>query len=347
MNREGIINLANKLGIDLVAYASNEKWVQAHCPFAKWRHASGYDKRPSFGINVNAGGVSTYKCFACNSSGRLPRLVRELGALRSVNLLALADEIQKEEIFKIKKFNDWSTKRAIKAQESEEEQFISIEQNKINIQSYKNFPSASGHWYVEHRGIDYKTAMKLDLRLDLEEERVLFPVYDRKNILRGYTGRYFGKKSDEEVLRVKDYFGLKKRMYFLGENTIYPNDRIVLTEGLFDYAKIRASGFKSLGALGIGLSEFKIKKLISFNCPVIVFYDNDFAAEQAMYGILKNNMFSGEGLLSKLYKRVPVFTVTYPGEEYKDAGELSIEQIQNMVKTARLYTERNLTYNRL
>lgn len=49
-------------------------WIMTSCPFAKWLHIDGDDKKFSFGISVNNG----FNCFTCGMKGRIVDLPKKL-----------------------------------------------------------------------------------------------------------------------------------------------------------------------------------------------------------------------------------------------------------------------------
>jgi len=56
-------------------------WVQGSCPMAEWKHETGGDRNPSFGIEVKAVGISSVHCFACGFAGSLWDLTMEIRQL--------------------------------------------------------------------------------------------------------------------------------------------------------------------------------------------------------------------------------------------------------------------------
>jgi hypothetical protein len=70
MTRDGIKKFLIALGVDENLITEARGWMNAPCPMASARHASGYDERPSFGIRINDAGQSYYYCFGCMPEGR-------------------------------------------------------------------------------------------------------------------------------------------------------------------------------------------------------------------------------------------------------------------------------------
>lgn len=64
MNRDNVIRLAELLSPSTAPIDSRD-WVTIPCPMANIRHSSGTDRKPSFGIGVNDGGISYWNCFSC------------------------------------------------------------------------------------------------------------------------------------------------------------------------------------------------------------------------------------------------------------------------------------------
>jgi len=65
MNHEQAKALLSALGSKYDS--TNKKWVRGSCPLAPFRHRSGKDSHPSFGIYVSPDTAAHFHCFACES----------------------------------------------------------------------------------------------------------------------------------------------------------------------------------------------------------------------------------------------------------------------------------------
>jgi 5S rRNA maturation endonuclease (ribonuclease M5) len=67
-------------------------WVNGTCPFAQWRHSKGRDRRPSFGIAINAGGESHVFCHSCGVTGSARDMIWLLARFRSSGVWKEGDD---------------------------------------------------------------------------------------------------------------------------------------------------------------------------------------------------------------------------------------------------------------
>jgi DNA primase len=215
--------------------------------------------------------------------------------------------------------------------------------------------SAVGHPYLRERKITAFTTAALGLRYDRVLQRILFPVRDYRGRFAGFSGRsvigpaYFGEddkpydRHGDKYLKVKDYCGLRKLEFLLGEDTVlrlgsrYPKPApIIVCEGLFDFAWLRQLGYWStVATMGTWLTEPKIRRLRSYNRPIIPFMDNDEAGRNARDEIVR-----------AFWGHAPVLDVTYP-EEMEDADPHALPPVvvHNMLRNTRLVTTAPLTNN--
>ncbi len=69
MDAAHITTLLTRLGCERITCGAN--WVRSTCPLARWRHATGRDRKPSFAVSRNADGPSAVRCLACGYKGPL------------------------------------------------------------------------------------------------------------------------------------------------------------------------------------------------------------------------------------------------------------------------------------
>lgn len=355
MNEQELRKYATRAGINFTdPSVSATGWLQARCPLAPWRHGSGRDRRPSFGLRVNDTGYSAYKCFTCSSHGSIPGLVRLLANYTNSDTLRnIARDAESAEIAQgpdhIAEWDDYY----------EEEKKRPIEWPNP-ASSFQRFPFAYGEEkataYLRQRAISLRTAFACGLRYDPDEERILFPVRTVFGRLCGFTGRACNSNTTPKV---RDYSGLEKRKYLLGAYQCFAgrsaqrqsayrdgadSDLLAVVEGGFDYARLKQYGFPYVVALlGSECTTGKIAAFEQLGMPVVWFVDNDAAGEKCIYG-------SGDaplsGALHRMYNVVSQFTVTWPVEKRKfgkkwrvpnDPDELTYQEAWSMYENAELF----------
>ncbi len=333
MLRDRVLHYAHKLGVTLKEHDNGRGWIEGNCPFAQWTHAKGHDNSMSFAISLTDS-KSHFTCLACGEKGSMSTLAFRLGAFRKQDYKALGREIDKYELENRPARNvpDWDAARTAEVYE-------------IPYIDESRYPPCYYHPYLKTRGISMVTAHRLGLRYDFAEQRILFPVVDYQGILYGYTGRLVANVCNENVLRVQDYYGLKKRLLFLGEHLAtqerFRKQPLIIVEGLFDYAKLVEAGFpNTLALLGTEITREKYEKLELFDRPIIWMLDNDQGGEKTLYGKidrLTNQRDHSTGALTKLHKKLPQRIVQYPNG-INDPGECSVKLVKNLIASAKIYS---------
>jgi hypothetical protein len=332
------------------------KWVNFSCPFAKWKHTK-KDVSGSFGIKCDDG-RSHYFCFACHSTGTLANLAYELGTLRGHDYINLGHEIERQEIVGPDLiFPEWDSQAPV---EKEDAQEIVFPDPKREFE----FPLAAGHPYLAERGISVSTAIRLGLRFDPRQRRVLFPVYSPTGRFAGFTGRRIDgpfrhdeegtafEKSGDPYIKVRDYFGLPKRQLLLASPRYYGNrngaansygvfrrtgsrysqrSRGIICEGPFDFAAIvELSTPLAFCNLGQWCTPEKGAILANLNLPLVIFFDNDKGGKQGR-----------DVLVELLWGKIPLLDVTYPeGYEGADPSSLPPDVRRQMIRDAQLILKR-------
>ena len=318
------------------------RWLSISCPFAPWTHAKKTDENPSFGITIQDDGFSSYKCLSCGLKGRLSALPTRLGGYRKLDYTKLRMWAQSVELNAslFKPVPKWEDADPVAIDYSDKTSNRALP----SPSDICNFPLALGHPYLRKRGLAYADIMRMNIRLDRYQKRVLFPVYDHEDNFCGLTGRSTRnlKKWTKEIPKVKDYFGLNKREVFLKLKGRHPGIKLI-GEGLFDYATFVRFGYHNARAiLGTALTPEKVDILASEAEPVHFFMDNDLAGWQATFGTLNQDgqLETENAWAFRLYKEIPVWIVPYKthlGGE--DPGSIKDkETLDNMVKRAWLFT---------
>lgn len=306
----------------------NGDWVNTNCPLAKWTHERGADRNPSFGMHV--GTPSMFHCLACKKKGPLTYLLDLLEKFSGEDYGFLRDEIAGDEMLSPRIHSGWVGDR--------DSPVVDDLGEPLDAEILNLYDSAAGHGYLRKRGVLDETAEELGLLVDPDNkgaERVLFPVYSTSGGFYGLTGR----ATDDSVSpKVRDYFGLDKRLLLLGSHMVSADDtggRVVLVEGLFDFAILYQLGYPAMAAMHSNLANAQANILRDIGMPVVVFFDNDRAGKEGT-----------EVVAEKLYGYVPVLSVSYPsGRKFADPGSLPDDEIEHMVESASLILPKRLTKN--
>lgn len=331
MDRESIREFLKEIVGANVHMENRKEWVSTNCPFARWLHPNHTDRNMSFGIKENLYEESVYNCFTCKSKGTIPQMLDKLSIYTGDDYRSLKGEVEDGE-FLGANLPAWDNRRGYDSKNSALGE--PVEEDYLDI-----YDDAAGHEYLIKRGIDDKTAKALDLRIDPDNhgvERILFPVFAPDGSFYGYTGRAIVPEVEP---RIRDYFGLPKRLLLLGSEFIKTDSDtyIILVEGLFDFATGFAYGLPVVASMHSGLTPQQARILKDFNLPVYVFYDDDLAGHKGVYVVKE-----------AIGKHVPVMKVRYPKDKTildnktgrmrspTDPDELTNTQFKAMVKDSRL-----------
>lgn len=317
------------------------RWMTISCPFAPWTHAKKTDENPSFGITIKDGDRSAYKCLSCGMKGRLSGLPTRLGGYRGVDYSKLRRWAETAE------FNATISKPVPKWEDADP---VAIDYNERHAAdkpvtgSVNSFPLAIGVPYLRERGLTFLDIMRMNIRYDAWQRRVLFPVYDHEDVFRGFTGRsvLHRKKWTKELPKVRDYFGLNKREVFLKLRGRHDGIKLI-GEGLFEFATFVRHGYLNARAiLGTALTPEKVALLIDEAEPVYFFMDNDLAGWQALFGTFNpdGDLDTTNAWAFQLYREIPVWIVPYStqltGED--PGGIFDKQEFDRMVRRAWLFT---------
>jgi len=290
------------------------EWANGHCMLAPWTHSGGVDGNPSFGIRRNDTGASIYKCWSCDKIGDLTDLVWTIRHLSK----------------KFPKHVSYNLQHAVQLIAQEDEQTCDFIYNPVDYEEELEvdietiFPSnwlnsffpAPSHPYLKHREIPIEVAKALDLRVDIIDKRICFPIRNWDGQLMGLQGRTFS----DSPLRYKLYsYQDKFNPTILGnEVNVTLDEPLILTEGFFDLAKIMTVYPNVLCSFTSSLSNKKLDRLKDVD-QIITFFDVGTGGDSARAKIEK--YFGG------LY-----VTHIIPTEEQGDAGAMSTDDIKEALQ---------------
>lgn len=324
MNAKSIAYVLQQMGVE-TAQMSGE-WVRCSCPLAPWKHAGGTDSRPSFGVREDKG-ISGVHCFACGFSGGLLSLVWEYGRHAIEERIWTVEDMKQLEDFVI-----------LAEDEDVVEPPTRVPSSQVVIDEKLRDCLNRMHPYFESRGIDEDTVGRWELGyveeyVDEETgydmvQRVLFPVYERKEkllSLRGIVGRTY---VDEEPKYKNVPPRFPKSEYLYGAWLIEDQRRIVVVEGPIDCVVLNqrlieagmGEEFFAVALLGASPSKVQMSMLCDMSDEVVCMLDND-----------PSGRLGTQKLIDGLDALVVVSVVDWPDDvkDPDDVGADVVSMIQN------------------
>jgi 5S rRNA maturation endonuclease (ribonuclease M5) len=302
------------LGVGVSEYKA--EWVTAPCPMARWRHASGKDSHPSFGIRL--GGKPHYNCFACNKGGDLAGLLDELIHLSKNDPVPTMDIGEAYRVLEQDSKKGYITQPEWKMYETHEDS-VPIAWPEWWLESFfraRDCPVARD--YLIKRAVPQTLWDTFDIRYDTSRNAVCLPVRDRDSRLVGMRGRHLDPMKEPRYhdYDFNDVNNTSKVWY--NEDRIVLTKPIVLVEGAFDLIRVYQCYRNVLSPLSAQMSISKIKKLLVFP-QVFCLFDNDKAGQIAY-----------EKVKMALGKRIAVRQLKLP-EGVKDPGEAPISLLSDLL----------------
>ncbi len=237
------------------------EWLMCCCPF----HSAGQERKPSFGINLEAG---TFHCFSCNEKGSFEDLINKIFYTHSIpdNCVDYLVRTYKQASNKIMRFSIDSKH---------------IEQNK-NIEDFVVTPVESKIYnYINYRGISKNVADKYNVYED--NDYVYFNVFNmyghyEYTTKRSKTGKFFYIPE-----------GKNKEVWLAN---FFKNEKIVaICESQFNALSFIEHGIPAVALFGTG-DDYQYNILTKFSTNTFILaLDNDNAGmngRKKLYGALKD-----------------------------------------------------------
>ena len=213
-------------------------WMVSSCPLGPWKHEHGKSHDKAFGVRKEQGDPLS-SCFSCGWHGSLRDLTMYMAYLNKRD--HRVDAAFKE------------ANALIDVAESEAELNLDVPDieemlfgEKESLCVFPDWwlssfaPVAGVGWaedYLAERAVSPAMALALDLRADLSQKRICFPV-------RGFTGQLFGlhgravNEADPMRYRMYRYAKRNNPIVWYGESWIDRTRPIVVVEGPFDVASV-------------------------------------------------------------------------------------------------------------
>lgn len=281
------------LGCDRIRPGGN-MWINATCPLALWKHASGHDNTPSFGISIEPGSASKYKCHACGTSGELTFLVFTLAKYTKRDLSHLLQFLQAHNQLSVSELEAraarvsdegyWSTRKkvaGIVVQPRAMERNMPVPELQIlpesALDSLRDLPSQVMEHLTGPRKLRPVTVRTWELGYHRAADRIAIPIRDCEKALVGISGRAFGDQKPKYL----HSSGFRGAFYLYGEDKAVRNARVHLCEGFFDVMYLWQKGYNAVAMQGSSISPFQVEKLKKLFSEVAVVTDGDVAGYKA------------------------------------------------------------------
>ena len=321
--QDDIVKFLELLGATNIRPSPNGEWVHCSCLFKHWNHNNG-DKHPSFGVVVS--NSPSFMCFGCSESGRLVDLLFSLMYLDTSGLY-----YKRSSIAQGFRYLD-STVGAIKTDELSwlDKDISTTRKDVCWPESFlETFPKMPTHPYLKQRGISPEVADKLDIRYDFKSKRLIFPVRDFAGRLVAARGR---DVTDTANLKYWPYQcnGVMNGDVWLGESWVTFEKPIVITESVFDLAKIFHVYENVIAPLTAMISKARIKRIEGAE-KYITFFDHGDA---------------GDAARRKIEEHLSADVIhVIPSEDDGDAGAMSIKDIDDIInRVMQEFSNGNLVY---
>lgn len=288
-------------------------WVRASCPLALWRHQSGKDSRPSFGMEYKK---DRYLCFSCRSHGSPMKLVMEMLHLAKDYPgidLAKAMELlpDKDDPEGYTPAPDWNDKPEASPVNIWPEEYLSSFPKAIDI------PRALE--YLKSRGVGSFMTSFFDIRYDHGGDRICFPIRNQSGYLVGMRGR---RIVDGSGVKFHDYsyHGKRNPHLWLNAHQVDLSLPLIIVESSFDCVAVYRHYTNVVAPLSASVSIESAKWLTAAS-EVILFFDNDAAGR-----------YASQELGAYLSKFVPVSTIQYPEDMAgADPGSLPTDVLRGLL----------------
>jgi hypothetical protein len=222
-----------------------KNWVMSPCVLAPWTHDKGTDTNPSAGVSRTEG-RSHYHCFTCHANHDLYDLILIIqNHLKSKPVhgnydfkacLELCDKEQDPLDFDFS--DDYEAHKATKADRTQ------VRLHKFPLSMVHALPMAYGNEYAYSRGLTDKLIELFDVRIDVINQRIVFPIIGKDNYYYGMHGRIIPPA--EHPLRYRAYRFLDPKTNQelinpampIGHHLVNMAKPVVLCEGMFDLVPI-------------------------------------------------------------------------------------------------------------
>jgi DNA primase len=282
-----------KLGLN-VARDDGQEYA-LYCPF---HHNT---DSPAFSINKKTG---LWCCFNpdCNQSGSLSSLSAKLGGTFHEHREIDIDDI-------LQSLNDSDEELQEEVAEDWEE---AMERVSINYDSNETEKLD----YLVNRGFHLSTLKHFGVGYSEKKGVIVIPARDEHYRLKGFIGRH----TDEKIKPKYKYSkGFPRKGVLFNLNNAKHYGTAIVVEGSLDAMMVHQAGFPNVVAtLGANVTDEHIQLLNHYFNEIIIFYDNDDP---------------GRKMRDRICQECPMkeLRLVIYGNDAKDPGDLTVDQIRDMI----------------
>jgi 5S rRNA maturation endonuclease (ribonuclease M5) len=319
MKKEQALQFLKLLGWKPPVDQPRAGWAVGPCPLGPWNHDNGKSHNDAFGIKIEQGDSFCY-CFACDYHGSQSDLVMTIRHKHKHNPAPY--EIDFAGAMQLIADAEDNLELAGLSAPSFEEMFTQGDRTHLFDEKWlESFQHAyTAPWaaeYLEERGVSQQIALMLDIRADLNQQRVCFPVRDFKGRLVGLHGRAVHDDTEPRY-RMYLHHDQNNPIFWLGEKWIDTTKPIVVVEGPFDLASVYRVYRNVTSPLFANPSQQKLKRMSDAQ-EWITLYDNGKGGD------------TGRAKVSKAMKK-HLITHLKPPEGSKDPGTMSIPELVDLLE---------------
>lgn len=315
-----VVRFLQLLRVPNIQTSPDKQWVRSSCPLAPITHSGRSDANPSFNIRVNGDGISWYNCFSCGY-GSTYHLIHKLTWTVGINPLVHSFFMDKEIAFSDREsplvFTEMFSEQTVDYAQIVPEPVPDYVLHRFPLmEEAKSKEAEFARKWIERRGISLEVAYEYNLRLNEEQNSILFPITD------------FSHKG-EEVYLLHNRPRLSKAFWYLTPNNLRLGKGInwgrrdswfgltkvdfkkpvILVESETDVMRLRTLGIKNVMASCGGVGGPKLNRVESD--LTYLGYDSD--AQGARY-CLKS--------IRHLHDRSALVRLSWNAAGIGDAGEL-------------------------
>lgn len=283
---------------------------KGNCPFHD-------EKTPSFHVSPAKG---IYKCFGCGEGGN--NAVSFVMKKESMQWIDAIKQLAQQHSITIEYDNNEAA-QVLQARMERSHRFaeVNVWAAELYAENLKNAPEHALRctpelaerfnlgWadksfdflinYAHHKGIPIETLIELDLVrkskniYNVFRERVIFPLYNERNMLVGFSGRNTNKEPQPDGKEIAKYINTAETPIYTKGNELYgihlAKKHIAkigyayLVEGQWDVVSMHGRGLENtVGTGGTALTENQLKLLKKFTTHLVFIYDQDGAGRKAL-----------------------------------------------------------------
>lgn len=304
---EGILNA---LGVEV--QSETESNYMAFCPFHANTHSAALSISKDTGL---------FYCFGagCNARGNIYQLITKVKNCSYYSALRLAEKNKTNDIPLAQRINKIKEEQALEQYDPERIQYY--------IDSFWKYDKPK--LYMNSRGVKNSTSKHFNVGYDPKGDRIIVPVYDRKEMPVGYVGRFIEYKS------FKNSKGLpsSKTLYNYHNARGMSNKYVIVVESSFDAMRVyQATGKAVVATLGGTFSDIHLGQIRRSFDGIILGVDGDVPGQKFAKRIYKKCSDAGLAVKQAEYSGAELFP-----KGAKDFGDCTDEQIATMIDGACAY----------